>query len=413
MTRDSAFYKELAARHVMHNYGVRDIVLVRGQGTRVWDADGKEYLDFLSGISVANLGHCPPAVVEAIHAQASTLMHCSNLYLIPQQAELAEKLCALSFADRCFFANSGAEVNEGAIKLARLYAKKKLGPDRHEVITMRNSFHGRTLAMITATGQEKVQKGFDPLMPGFRYATLNDLASVREQVNDKTCAIMLEPVQGEGGITPATREFLQGLRALCSERGLLLIYDEIQCGLGRCGTMFAYEALGVEPDMMTLAKSLGCGYPVAVLMAREEIAAVFEQGTHGSTFGGNPVAMAAALAVLKVLDEQNIPARAKAMGEYFRARLADLCKHLDTIKEIRGLGLMIGVELTHPGSGVVKGCAARGLLVNCTMGNVIRLLPPLIVTEKECDHAAAILAEVFGEERELQLKEKQQTGEKS
>lgn len=389
--KDASYYKQLAAENLMPNYGTREIVPVRGEGARLWDADGREYLDFLSGISVNNLGHCHPAVTEAIREQAGNLVHVSNLYLIPGQAELAGRLCELSFAERAFFANSGAEVNEGAIKLARLHSRKKHGDGRYEIITLRNSFHGRTLATITATGQEKVQKGFEPLLEGFRYAKLNDLPSVLEQFSERTCAVMMEPVQGEGGVVPADPGFLRQLREECTRRGVLLIFDEIQCGMGRTGTLFAYEAYGVEPDIMTLAKALGNGFPVGALLTRAEIAEAFQPGTHGSTFGGNPLACAAALAVLGVMTGEDIPGRARVMGELLRAQLAERLAGHPAVKEIRGSGLMLGVELTFEGAGVVKRCLQHGLLINCTMGNVLRILPPLTVTEDECTRAADII----------------------
>jgi len=397
---DSQQVRSTAAEVLMPNYGTRDITLVRGDGARVWDADGREYLDLLAGISVCNLGHCHPAVVEAITRQAGSFMHCSNLYLIPQQVELARRLTELCFADRCFFANSGAEVNEGAIKLARLYSKKKHGENRYEIITVRNSFHGRTLATLTATGQEKVQKGFEPLPVGFKYALLNDIESVRAQMSDMTCAVMLEPVQGEGGVIPATREFLQALREECDKRKLLLIFDEIQCGMGRCGKTFAHQALGVEPDIMTLAKALGNGFPIGALLARGEVAEVLEPGTHGSTFGGNPLACAVACAVLDTMGKEGIPARADQMGAYFREALQRELSGLPTVREVRGLGLMVGIELTHPGADVVKLCAEQGVLLNCTMGNVLRLLPPLTISEEQCEYGARVIAAVLRAEAE-------------
>lgn len=400
---ESQKIRELAQQVLTPNYGTRDVMLVRGEGCRVWDADGREYLDFLAGISVCSLGHCHPTVTSAIREQAGELVHCSNLYLIPQQVELAHKLTTLCFADRAFFANSGAEVNEGAIKLARLYSKKSHGEGRHEIITVRNSFHGRTLATLTATGQDKIQKGFEPLMPGFKYANINDIKSIREQVSGATCAVMLEPVQGEGGIVPCTEEFLRDLRALCDERDLLLIFDEIQCGMGRCGKLFAHQVLGVEPDIMTLAKALGNGMPIGALLAREHVAAVLEPGTHGSTFGGNPLACSAAIAVLDTIVEKNLAGRAEKMGKYFRKALRGALSGLRNIKEIRGLGLMIGIELTHPGADVVKRCAERGLLINCTMGHVLRILPPLIVTEEQCDQAVRILTNLLREESEKHM----------
>ncbi len=394
-TPSRAEYFQAAERYLTRNYGKRELILVRGQGCYVWDYEGRQYLDFLSGMSVNNLGHCPPAVVEALTEQIRTLMHCSNFYLIAPQIELAAKLCELSFADRCFFCNSGAEANEAAIKLARLWAKQKYGPQRYEIITMRNSFHGRTLATITATGQEKVQRGFEPLVPGFVYADFNDLASVEEALTEHTCAIMVEPVQGEGGVRPATREFLEGLRRLCNERGLLLIFDEVQCGMGRCGRLFAHQVYGVDPDIMTLAKALGNGYPIGAMLAREEIGVMLGPRTHGSTFGGNPPACAAALAVVREMVIKNWPAHAERMGNFFRQQLEQRIGALDNLREIRGMGLMVGIELTHDGAQVVKACLERGLIINCTMGNVLRLLPPLIVGETECIQAAEIISEVL------------------
>lgn len=383
--------RETAASVLLPNYGTREVVLNRGEGSRVWDTDGREYLDFLAGISVANLGHCHPAVTAAIQQQAAQLVHCSNLYLIPQQVELARRLCDLCFADRAFFANSGAEVNEAAIKLARLYSKKKFGENRHEIITIRNSFHGRTLATISATGQEKVQKGFEPLVQGFSYGEMNSLESIRAQLTERTCAIMLEPVQGEGGIVAATAEFLQGLRQLCNDNNLHLIYDEIQCGMGRCGAWFAHQLTGVEPDIMTLAKALGNGVPIGAMLTRDDVAAVMEPGTHGSTFGGNPLACAAALAVIDVMESEEIPKRSAEMGVRFRVSLNNNLSDLPQVNVIRQYGLMVGIELNQPGAQVVKECAAEGLLINCTMERVLRLLPPLVVMAEECERAADIL----------------------
>ncbi len=391
----SAHYKELASKYLVGNYGERTVVLARGKGTRVWDADGREYLDFLAGISVNNLGHCHPAVVAAIQKQSAELMHCSNLYLIPQQAELAEKLCNLSFADRCFFANSGGEANEAAIKLARLYSKTKFGPGRHEIITFRNSFHGRTIATITATGQDKVQKGFEPLLEGFHYATFNNLPSVTNLMSERTCAVMIEPVQGEGGVTAVDNEFLVGLRKECTARNILLIFDEVQCGMARTGRMFAYQNYNVEPDVMTLAKALGNGMPISALLTRSDISEVFTPGTHGTTFGGNPLAMAAGLAVVDTMVSENIPARALETGDYFRGQITKRLGDFPNVEGLRGLGLMVGIVLNHPGAPVIKECLNRGLLLNCTMVNVLRLLPPLVVTREECDQAVDILCEVL------------------
>ncbi len=380
-----------AQASLMPNYGVRNVTLVRGKGTRVWDSEGKEYLDFLAGISVNNLGHCSDRVVEAIRQQAAELMHCSNLYLIPQQVELARRLCELCFADKAFFANSGAEANEGAIKLARLYSKVKHGDNRYEIITVRNSFHGRTLATLTATGQDKIQQGFAPLPVGFQYGFFNELNSVVEKVTSATCAIMIEPVQGEGGVTPATQEFMIGLRRLCDEKNLLLIFDEIQCGMGRCGRMFAHQHYGVEPDIMTLAKALGNGFPIGALLARAEVADVLTPGTHGSTFGGSPLACATALAVLDEMADARIPERSEELGDYFRSSLESRLGSLPAVKGVRGLGLMVGIVLASAGADIVKTCMDEGVLINCTMGNVLRLLPPLTVTKEECDQVTELL----------------------
>ncbi|MBX7244679.1 MAG: aspartate aminotransferase family protein [Candidatus Sumerlaeaceae bacterium] len=402
--KNADHYKQLAAKYSTPNYGERAIVLARGEGCRVSDADGREYLDFLAGISVNNLGHCAPVVTKAIAEQAGTFVHCSNLYVIPTQVELAKRLVELSFADRAFFANSGAEVNEGAIKLARLYSKTHHGPGRHEIITMRNSFHGRTIATITATGQDKIQAGFEPLLEGFHYATFNDIESVRALITNKTCAIMLEPVQGEGGVTAATAEFLREVRAECDKHDLLLIYDEIQCGMGRCGRLFAHQVYGVEPDIMTVAKALGNGFPIGAMLTRERIAEVLKPGTHGSTFGGNPLACAVGLAIVNEMVDKKIPERAERIGAYFREKLAEALGHMEIVRGFRGIAMMVGIELVHPGADVVKECAARGLLINCTMGNVLRLLPPLIATEAECDKAVAILADVLKAEQQKHLK---------
>lgn len=379
----------------MPNYGKRSIALVRGSGSYVWDSEGRKYLDFLAGISVNNLGHCPPRVVEAVRHQVGEFMHCSNLYLVPNQLELAWRLCELCFADRAFFANSGAEVNEGAIKLARLYSKTKFGENRHEIITVRNSFHGRTLGTLAATGQDKIQKGFEPLPVGFRYAEFNNLQSVQDQVTDAVCAIMVEPVQGEGGVTAATPEFLQGLRDLCDRKNLLLIFDEIQCGMGRCGKMFAHQVYGVEPDIMTLAKALGNGIPIGALLARGGVAEVLVPGTHGSTFGGGPVACAAGLAVLDEMKEAGIVEKVSETAKYLRDKLEASLKDFPVYVGLKGLGLMLGVELSRPGADIVRQCQEKGMLINCTMGNILRLLPPLNVSQAECDQAVDILASVL------------------
>lgn len=392
---ETSTLKNNAKKYLMNTYGDRDICLVKGKGVRVWDSDGREYLDFLSGISVNNLGHCPPCVVKAVREQCETLIHCSNLYLIKPQIDLAEKLVENSFANRCFFANSGTEAIEGAIKLARLYSRNKYGDNRYEIISMKQSFHGRTMGAISATGQNKVRDGFGPLLSGFHFADFNNIDSVRLLVNEKTCAVIAEPIQGEGGVIPATAAFLQALRALCHEKDLVLIFDEIQCGLGRTGTNFAYELYNVIPDVVTLAKSLGGGLPIGALLAREPFSGVFSPGKHAHTFGGNPLVCAAALACVNELFDNNISRNAAVMGEYITTKLKTLSEKYGFIKEIRGAGLMIGIVLDRPGKDINKRCMEKGLLVNCTCENIIRILPPLIINRDDCDTAIRILDEVF------------------
>ncbi|MEW5762958.1 MAG: acetylornithine transaminase [Bacillota bacterium] len=396
MTREEIF--ALSERYLMPTYGRAPVAPVRGEGARLWDADGREYLDFTAGVAVCSLGHCHPRVVEAVQAQAARLLHCSNLYYIEQQARLAMLLVEHSALDRAFFCNSGAEAVEGAIKLARKWAKAHKGAESYEIITAFNSFHGRTLACITATGQLKYQKGFEPLPRGFRYVPFNDLAALEKAVNEHTCAVMLEPVQGEGGVNVAEPEYLRGVRELCDRERLLLILDEVQTGMGRTGRLFAYEHYGIAPDVVTLAKALGGGVPIGSLLAREEVAQAFAPGDHASTFGGNPLACAAALAVVQVTLEENLPAHAARTGAYLMERLRELAGQYRFVREVRGLGLMVGIELSRPGAPIVARCRERGLLINCVNGYVLRLVPPLVITTREVDEAVAILDLVFREE---------------
>ena len=392
---DNAGWRDRYDKLFTPNYGARRLALVRGEGTRVWDADGNEYLDFLTGISVNNLGHCHPRITAAIREQAATLVHCSNHYYIPQQIELAQMLIDHSFADRLVFGNSGAEANEAAIKIARRWQKETRGPGHHEIISFTGSFHGRTLATLTATGQEKVKLNFDPLPEGFVHAEYNNLDSVRAALSDRTGAILVEPITGEGGIHIATNEFLRGLRELCDERGLLLIFDEIQCGLGRTGTLFAYEQYGVEPDIMTLAKSLGGGLAMGVMLCTEAVAGAFAPGAHGSTMAGNPLTAAAGRAYLAELIEGGWPGKARRMGEKILQRLRETTAGMRRVKEVRGRGLMLAVELTDGAPDVLLACERAGLLVNVTAGQVVRLLPPLNVSEAEVERALAILVEAI------------------
>ncbi|MTI80782.1 MAG: aspartate aminotransferase family protein [Firmicutes bacterium] len=386
---------ETTSKYVMNTYGRLPVALVKGKGTKVWDAEGKEYLDFISGLAVNSLGHSHPRVVKAIWRQADTLMHVSNLYHIEPQGQLAKLLVENSSADKVFFCNSGAEANEAAIKLTRKYAKQNLGKDKYEIITAKQSFHGRTLATITATGQEKFQQGYDPLPEGFKYVPFNDLEALKKAIGPQTCAVMLEPVQGEGGVYPASKEYLKGVKDLCQQQNLLLIFDEVQCGLGRTGEFLASQLYQVEPDITTLAKALGNGFPIGAMMAKEDVA-VFKPGDHATTFGGNPLASTAALATMQVMLDEGVINNAREMGRYFKDKLNSLAEKHSQIKEIRGAGLMIGVELETEGQSIVNYCREQGLLINCVGSSILRFLPPLTVKEKEIDTAIDILDKAMG-----------------
>lgn len=389
---------EKSDKYIMKTYGRYPIVPVRGEGCRLWDADGKEYLDFLAGVAVNNLGHCHPRVVKALQEQAATLIHCSNYYQVPQQIELAELLCSHSFADKAFFCNSGAEANEAAIKLARKYSREKFdNPERYGIITAADSFHGRTMATVSATGQEKVQRFFDPLLHGFCHVPFNNLAALEAAITSQTCAIMLEPIQGEGGINIPTTAYMQGVRDLCDRHQLLLILDEVQVGMGRTGKLFAHEHFGITPDIMTLAKALAGGAPIGTMLARDEIAAAFTPGTHGSTFGGNPLVTAAAVATVRTILEEGLLNRAEEMGEYLHGELEALAGKYAFVKEVRGIGLMIGVSLTIPGADIVKKGHERGLLLNVTHDTVLRFVPPLTVSKQEVNRMIELLDQIFKE----------------
>ncbi len=388
---------ERSDRVIMKTYGRYPIVPVRGEGCVLWDADGKRYLDFLAGVAVNNLGHCHPKVVKAIQEQAATLIHCSNYYQIPTQIELAELLCSHSFADKAFFCNSGAEANEAAIKLARKYSRDSFGPERYEIITAADSFHGRTMATVSATGQEKVQKFFDPLLHGFRHVPFNDVEALKGAITANTCAIMLEPIQGEGGVNVPAAGYLQAVRELCDEHGLLLILDEVQTGIGRTGKLFAHEHFGITPDIMTLAKALAGGAPIGAMLARDKYATAFTPGTHGSTFGGNPLMTAAALAAVRAILEEGLLNRAEEMGEYLLGELEALQKRFRIITGVRGIGLMIGMGLTIPGSEIVRKGHERGVLLNVTHDSVLRFVPPLTVTRQEVDEMIGILTGILEE----------------
>jgi len=385
-----------SAKYLANTYARFPIVLVKGQGVRLWDSDGKEYLDFVGGIAVDALGHCHPRMVEAIRAQAETLIHVSNLYHIEPQIRLARLLCEHSFADRAFFCNSGAEANEAAIKLARKYAKDHWSTDRFEIIVMRHSFHGRTLATVTATGNEKYWHGFEPLMPGFKHVPYNDLQAVERAIDSRTCAVLVEPVQGEGGVNVPGDDYLPGLRRLCDQAGILLILDEVQSGMGRTGKLFAYQHWGVEPDIMTLAKALAGGIPVGAMLAREAVAASFVPGSHASTFGGTPFVSAVAHVVVSTIIQEDLPGTAARVGKYFLDRLASLKARYRIVTAVRGVGLILGLEVSVPARSIVAGCMERGLLVLTAGDHVVRFVPPLIVSEAEVDQAVGILDAVLG-----------------
>jgi acetylornithine/N-succinyldiaminopimelate aminotransferase len=388
--------RQATDRYLMHTYARLPISILRGRGSKVYDLEGREYLDFVGGIAVNALGHSHPDLMAAIQKQALSLVHASNLYYTEPQVKLAQVLVEHSFADKVFLCNSGAEANEAAIKLVRLYAHQKHGPARSEIVTMTNSFHGRTMATLSATGQAKVQKGFEPLLPGFKHVPFNDLGALEQALDERTAAVMLEPIQGEGGVHVADRAYLAALRDLCRQRDILLVFDEIQTGMGRTGTLFAYEQLGVQPDVMTLAKGLGGGVPIGACLATEPVAAAFTPGTHASTFGGNPLACAAALAVLRALLEGRVLEHGRRMGEHLAKGLLDLKERLPIVAGVRGLGLLQGMELKAEGRPIVMDCLARGVLINCTMDRVLRFIPPLIIAQPEIDRLLDVLSQVLG-----------------
>lgn len=381
---------------VMNTYGRQPIALVKGEGSLVFDADGKEYLDMVGGIAVNALGHCHPEVVEAIYNQAKTLIHCSNLYWIEPQVELAALLTDNSCFSRAFFCNSGAEANEGAIKVARKYAKSIGKGERFEVISTLNSFHGRTFATMAATGQEKIWHNFEPMSPGYRYARYNNLEDMAAMINDDTCAILVEPVQGEGGVIAADSHYLRGLRDMCDKHDILLIFDEVQCGMGRTGKLFAYQHSNVEPDVMTLAKALGGGTAIGCLMVNER-ANVIVPGEHGSTFGGNPLAAAAGVATVKHMLKPGFLEAAEENSRYLTAKLKEIAKDFPSFKEIRGMGMLIGMELDKEGNTLVNACLDNGLLINCTAKYVVRLMPALNISKAEIDRGLEILAKTMKE----------------
>jgi acetylornithine/N-succinyldiaminopimelate aminotransferase len=379
-----------SAKYHTPNYGSRaPICIVRGEGARLWDTDGREYLDFGAGIAVANLGHCHPRVTGAIREAAATLLHVSNLYHTAPQIHLAKLLCEHSFADRVFFCNSGAEANEAAIKLARKYGRDRGASDRYEIIATRNSFHGRTLGALSATGQEKYQHGFEPMVPGFKHVPYNDLRAMERAIDNRTCAILVEPIQGEGGVHVPDDGYLPGLRKLCDDAGVLLMFDEIQTGMARTGRLWAYEHAGAAPDVMTLAKALANGVPIGATLAREEVASVLTAGTHGSTFGGTPFVTSVALATLTTVIDEKVADRAARLGRYLMDALRAFPGGV--VREVRGRGLLIGIDIEKAAGPVVDACREKGLLVLSAGEKVVRLAPPLVIDERDCDRALETL----------------------
>jgi len=389
-TMDSAAIKQLAQAHIINTYGERTLAFVRGEGATLWDADGHEYLDFFAGIAVASLGHCHPAVTRALQEQAATLLHVSNLYYTEPQALLAKALCENSFADKWFFCNSGAEANEAAIKLARRYWSQQ-GTPKPTIVSAEQSFHGRTLAALKATGQPKYQAGFEPMIEGFKHVPYNDVPALEKALTPDVGAVLLEPVQGESGVRVPAANYLREVRRVCDAKGVLLILDEVQTGMGRTGKLFAHEHTGITPDIMTLAKALGNGVPIGAMGCTEKVTSGFSVGSHASTFGGNPLSTAAALAVVTTMVEQNIPQQAAETGEYFLSKLRALKPKHKTIADVRGLGLMIGVELSVPAGPAIGRMLAAGIICGPAGPNVIRFVPPLIVTKTHVDKVVATL----------------------
>jgi len=361
------------------------VVMERGQGCTLWDTQGRRYTDFVAGIAVCNLGHAHPRIADAVARQAGRLVHVSNLYYTIPQTELAQMLVEQSFADRVFFGNSGAEANEAAIKLARKYFKDAGQPERFRIVCMEKSFHGRTMATLSATGQDKIKQGFDPVLEGFSFVPFNDIDALKSAIDDHTSAVMLEPIQGEGGIRCPDPDFLRQVRQLCDQRGLLMILDEIQTGMGRTGTLFAHEQYGVTPDIMTLAKALANGLPIGAMLTTEKVAAAFGWGAHASTFGGTPLVTAAALETLKIMGEERVVARARENGDYFKNALKQLKLRHHCIVEVRGKGLLLGIQLNGPADELVPVLMEKGFLVNCVQGDTLRFVPPLIIEKNDID----------------------------
>ena len=389
--------KEQAEKVIAKTYARFPIVITRGSGCTLWDETGKSYTDFVAGIAVCNLGHAHPGVAKALCDQAKILFHVSNLYYTQPQVKLAAWLVEHSFADRVFFCNSGAEANEAAFKIARKYFKDKNEPDRFRIIAMEKSFHGRTMATLSATGQEKIKRGFDPTLQGFDFVPFNDIEALRKKISKKVCAVLLEPVQGEGGVRCPDTDYLKDVRKLCDATGTLLIFDEIQTGIGRTGKLFAYEHFGIEPDIMTLAKALANGLPIGAMLVKEKIGEAFGPGSHASTFGGTPVVTAASLETLRTIEKENIVKHCSSTGDYFKKRLYELKNKYNFIEDVRGFGLLLGMKVSIEGNLVVNECMKKGFLINCIQGKILRFIPPLIISKKEINALIDCLDKIFAE----------------
>lgn len=388
---------ELDKKYFINTFGDRTPVCFEyGKGINLWSTEGKKYTDMFAGIAVSALGHSHSNLVNAIKDQAEKFIHCSNLYYIESQAKLAKLLVENTCADKVFFSNSGAEANEGAIKLARIYFKKKGMPEKYEIITLEKSFHGRTLATIAATGQDKYQKPYSPLTPSFLKVPANDIEALKAAINENTCAVMMEPIQGEGGINLISKDYMKAVRQICDEKGIFLILDEVQSGIGRTGKLLAYEHFDIEPDIFTLAKALGGGFPIGAMCAKDHVAKAFEPGDHGSTFGGNPLACSVGLAVMETILKDNLVENSEKVGEYFIAKLNSLKDKYSFISEVRGKGLMIGIQITTDNSKeIVTRCFEEGYLIGSVGAGVIRVLPPLILTTKDVDNFIEVFDKVL------------------
>jgi acetylornithine aminotransferase len=393
MTKNQTIQK--ADQVIANTYKRFPIVLTKGKGCTVWDDAGRSYTDFVAGIAVCSLGHAHPQVAAALCGQAEALIHVSNLYYTTPQVELASWLVENSFADKVFFCNSGAEANEAAIKISRKYFQDKKDDSCYTIIAMENSFHGRTMATLSATGQEKVKKGFNPKLDGFDFVPFNDINALKNKMDAHTCAVLIEPVQGEGGVRCADADYVKAVRKLCDETGTLLIFDEIQTGIGRTGKLFCYEHFGVHPDIMTLAKALANGLPIGAMLAKDFVAKSFGPGSHASTFGGTPLVTAASLAVLRTLKKEKIIEHGHVIGSYFKEQLIGLKQKHTSVVDVRGLGLLLGMKVNIDGDEIVKKTMDKGFLINCIQGNILRFIPPLIISKKEIDGLVACLDQIL------------------